>query len=264
MSLARTADFVILGAGVNGASIAFHLARRKAGRIVVLDKGLAGQGGSGRSSALVRMHYTLPQEVQLALKSLEIFRDWEAIVGRPSSFRKTGFVRLVPHQEIENLKRNVAMQRHLGVDTRLITPRDLMEIEPDWNVDDVEVAAYEAGSGYGDGAVVANDFLGRAREMGVEFRPRTRVASFKVEGGRVRGVTTDAGEIEATVVVAAAGPWSKPLFLSAGVDLPIEPEYHRVVIRKNPPRMKAGGAALIGSLLSINLPSEGPRLNLRG
>jgi len=264
MSDGRTADFIVLGAGVSGASIAFHLARRKAGRIVVIDKGLAGQGGSSRSSALVRMHYTLPQEVQLALRSFEIFLNWQEVVGRPPSFKRVGFVRLVPHNEIENLKKNVAMQRALGANTRLITPQELKEIEPDWNVDDVELAAYEPDSGYGDGAVVANDFLGRAREMGVEFRPRTRVTAFSVERGSVRGVVTEAGEVEAPVVVAAVGPWSKPLFGAIGVDLPIEPEYHRVVIVKNPPGMKGEGAALIDSILAMYLRSEGRGMTLVG
>src|SRR5215469_3082157 len=94
----KAADFVIIGAGVIGASIAFHLAKRCAGRIVVLDKEYVAKGESGRSSALIRMHYTFPAEVQLAVKSLEYFEHWNEIVGEPGEFRKTGFVRLVPRQ----------------------------------------------------------------------------------------------------------------------------------------------------------------------
>ena len=90
-----TADIVILGAGVMGASIAFHLAKRKAGKIVVIDKGHVGQGGSGRSSALIRMHYSYPPEVQLALVSLHMFEHWRDVVGGEGDFRKTGFVRIV-------------------------------------------------------------------------------------------------------------------------------------------------------------------------
>ena len=79
-SLPKTADIVILGAGVMGASIAFHLAKRKAGKIVVLDKDHVGRGGSGRSSALIRMHYSFPPEVQLALVSLKMFQNWRDVV----------------------------------------------------------------------------------------------------------------------------------------------------------------------------------------
>src|ERR1700758_23596 len=87
-----TADIVIVGAGVIGASIAFHLAKRNAGNIVVIDKGHVGQGGSGHSSALIRMHYSYPPEVQLALVSLHMFEHWRDIVGAEGDFRKTGFV----------------------------------------------------------------------------------------------------------------------------------------------------------------------------
>src|SRR5262245_54182944 len=204
----RTADFLVIGSGVIGASIAFHLVKRRAGRVLVLDQGLAAQGGSSRSSALVRMHYTLRQEVELAQRSLEIFTHWEDYVGRPGCFKKVGFVRLVPEHETESLARNVEMQRALGVETRLVSAQELREIEPDWSVDDVRVAAYEPDSGYGDGAVTANDLLARAKELGAEFLPRTRVEAFAVEAGSIRGVRTDRGELSAPLVVAATGPWS--------------------------------------------------------
>jgi glycine/D-amino acid oxidase-like deaminating enzyme len=261
---AATADFIVIGSGVIGASIAFHLMKRDAGRVLVLDKGLAAQGSSSRSSALVRMHYTLPEEVQLAQRSLEIFTHWEDYVGRPANFKRLGFVRIVPAHESARLARNVEMQRELGVNTRLITAQELRELEPDWKVDDVELAAYEPDSGYGDGAVTAQDLLERAREMGAEFRPRTRVVAFRLEGGRVRGVATDHGHFDAPVVIAAAGPWSPPLFRELAYELPIEPEYHRVAILANPPRMRGGGCALIDSIASMYLRSEGPQRTLVG
>ena len=90
----NTADIVILGAGVMGASIAFHLAKRKAGKIVVIDKGHVGQGGSGRSSALIRMHYSYPPEVQLALVSLRMFEHWRDEVGERGRLPQD---RLCPH-----------------------------------------------------------------------------------------------------------------------------------------------------------------------
>jgi len=220
--LPPSADFVILGAGVMGASIAFHLARRQAGRIVVLDKGDVAHGGSGRSSALVRMHYSFPPEVDLAVKSLEIFRTWPDYVGRRGDFRQTGFVRTVPEKELPRLEKNVAMQRAHGVDARVVDRAELADIVPDWNVDDVPYAAWEPGSGYGDGTGVATDFLERAREMGVVYRSATRVERFCRDGGRVTGVVTDAGPVAAPVVVAAVGPWSRPLFAGVGFDLPVE------------------------------------------
>ncbi len=254
-SRVTTADIVILGAGVMGAAIAFHLARRNAGKIVVVDKGHVGQGGSGRSSALVRMHYSYPPEVQLALISLRMFEQWPDVVGGTGDFRKTGFVRIVHPGESELLRQNVEMQRKLGVNVKLIDRYDLAELEPDWAVDEVELAAYEPDSGYGDGAGVANDFLTRARDLGVVYLSKTQ-SSLSIDAGGVRGISAGQDRILAPVVVAATGPWTRPLFEAAGLDLPIEAEYHQVAILKNPPDMKGGGCACIDSVTATYFRSD--------
>lgn len=255
-SLPTTADIVILGAGVMGASIAFHLANRKAGKIVVIDKDHVGHGGSGRSSALVRMHYSFPPEVQLALISLRMFQNWQEVVGRPGDFRKTGFVRIVHPNETARLKLNVEMQRSLGASIDLIDKHDLHELEPDWNVDEVELAAYEPDSGYGDGAGVAGDFLTAARDLGATYLSRTQASAFVVESGLVRGVVTDQGTISSSRVISATGPWTRPLFRQAGCDLPIECEYHQVAILRNAPDMKGGGCACIDSVTATYFRSD--------
>jgi sarcosine oxidase, subunit beta len=205
-SLPKSADIVILGAGVMGASIAFHLAKRKAGRIVVIDKDHVGRGGSGRSSALVRMHYSFPPEVQLALVSLHTFQNWHEIVGAPGDFRKTGFVRIVHPNETERLKLNVEMQRTLGAKVELIDNHELHALEPDWNVDDVGLAAYEPDSGYGDGAGVAGDFLTAARDLGVAYFSHTQAVGFILEAGSIKGISTDRGTISSPIIIAATGP----------------------------------------------------------
>ena len=255
-STPRTADFVIIGAGVIGTSIAFHLARRKPGSIVVLDKDHVGRGGSGRSSALIRMHYSYPPEVQLALISLRMFEHWREVVGEPGDFRKTGFVRIVHADESERLKQNVAMQQKLGVNVKLINAQELLELEPDWSVNEVDIAAYEPDSGYGDGAGVANDFLSRARDLGVTYLPRTKATAFLVGNGQVEGVATEQFAIHAPCVIAAAGPWTRPLFQQVGYDLPIESEYHQVAILKNAPDMRGGGAACIDSVTATYFRSD--------
>ena len=262
--LDATADVVVLGAGVMGASIAFHLAGRRAGKILVLDKGDVASGGSGRSSALVRMHYSFPPEVDLAVRSLEIFRRWKDYVGRDGHFRQTGFVRVVPESELPRLEKNVAMQKSRGVDARVVDRRELSEIAPAWNVDDVPYAAWEPGSGHGDGAGVATDFLERAREMGVVYRSQTRVTGFLAEGGRVTGVATDRGSVSAPRVVAATGPWSRPLFAGVGFDLPVEGEYHEVAILKDPPNLPGVGPACIDGITTTYFRPEIGGLTLIG
>jgi len=255
-SLPRTADVVVLGAGVMGASIAFHLAKRNPGKIVVLDKDHVGRGGSGRSSALIRMHYSFPPEVELALISLRMFQNWRETVGAVGDFRKTGFVRIVHPNETERLKANVEMQRRLGATVELVDKRQLHELEPDWNVDEVDLAAYEPGSGYGDGAGVAGDFLTAARDMGVTYLSRTQASNLLIESGHVCGVVTDQGTISSPTVIAATGPWSRPLLKPAGFDLPIECEFHQVAILRNAPDMKGGGCACIDSVTATYFRSD--------
>jgi glycine/D-amino acid oxidase-like deaminating enzyme len=252
----HTADFIILGAGVMGASIAFHLAKRRAGRIIVLEKDTVGQGASGRSSALVRMHYSFLPEVQLAVKSLEMFENWKEITGQEGDFRKTGFLRIVLESETERLKANVAMQNKNGAVVELLDRVELRKLEPGWNFDDVELAAYEPGSGYGDGSCVANDFMSAARDLGVEYRRRSPATGFLVHSNQVTGVTTPEGEIHSPVVIAATGYWSKPLFEKAGVSLPIETEFHQVAILRNPSNMKGGSCACIDSITTTYYRSD--------
>src|SRR5438876_8096581 len=183
----NVADIVILGAGVIGASIAFHLAKRGAGRILVLERDHIAKGGTGRSSALVRMHYSFAPEVELAVKSLEIFQNWKEVVGEPGEFRRTGFVRIVPKNELGLLEKNVAMQKKLGVNTEIIDSAQLKKIEPDWNVDDDPAIAFEPDGGYGDGAIAAQDFMSAARTLGVEYRSKTPATGFPVNGDSLRG-----------------------------------------------------------------------------
>ena len=117
-------DVLIVGAGVMGASIAFHLAERRVGRVTLVDRARAGEGMSGRSSALVRMHYGFPPEVRLAVLSRGVFKRWRDVTGAAGDYRTTGFVRIVPERESTLLERNVAMQRELGIDVRLVRYRD--------------------------------------------------------------------------------------------------------------------------------------------
>jgi glycine/D-amino acid oxidase-like deaminating enzyme len=137
-------------------------------------------------------------------------------------------------------------------------------MEPDWNTDDFDIAAYEPDSGFGDGAATAGDFLSRAREMGVEYQPQTYAKSIDVEAGRVVGVTTDRGEISAGTVVIATGPWTQTLLAPHGVVLPIEPEFHVVAILENPPGMAGRGLACIDGITETYFRREGSGLTLVG
>jgi glycine/D-amino acid oxidase-like deaminating enzyme len=158
--------------------------------------------------------------------------------------------------ETARLKHNVEMQRGLGATVELIDNHQLRDLEPDWKVDDVELAAYEPGSGYGDGAGVAGDFLSAARDMGTIYLSRTQATALHVRDDRVRGVVTDQGAISSPIVIAATGPWTRPLLQPAGYEVPIECEYHQVAILRNAPGMKGGGRACIDSVTATYFRSD--------
>src|SRR5258707_705863 len=137
--MTQTADVVVIGGGVNGVSIAYALAGRGV-RVVLVEKGALAGGASGRSSALVRMHYTNEWDARLAWASFPVFRNWPELMGGPPVFTHTGFVNVVGPAHVENLRRNVAMLQGIGVPTRAITPDELRALQPFARVDDVGAA----------------------------------------------------------------------------------------------------------------------------
>lgn len=218
------AEIVIIGAGVQGASLAFHLAKAGA-RTVVLDRpGVI--NATGRSSGLVRMHYDLPENAALAWRSFQVFRDWADIVGGQCGFTRTGFLQLVPPELSSQLRANVRMQAELGIPTLVVDPEDVARLAPGMVVDDIEIAAYEPESGYADPSGAAAALLAAARELGSSVRQTVRVEGILTEGDRVVGVRTSEGDIGADAVVLAAGAWSAQLAAGIGLELPIRSWVH--------------------------------------
>ncbi|MBI3969176.1 MAG: FAD-binding oxidoreductase, partial [Chloroflexi bacterium] len=117
----RTAEVIIVGAGVHGCSLAYHFTQRGVKDVLVFEKDAIGAGATGKSSGLVRLHYTNVPEAVLAQKSYEWFVDWENRVGGDCGFVKTGFIRIVPEKDVPRLRGNLAMMRSVGINTYEIT-----------------------------------------------------------------------------------------------------------------------------------------------
>lgn len=233
-----TGDVIIVGAGVVGCSLAFHLARAGA-RVRVLDKGAEVCAGmSARSGALLRMHYTFAPEAELAWKSLPYFADWEEMVGRDREARGCGFVRsgfaiVVGGTNVDRLRANVAMLRATGVDTYLVEPAELRKLEPALNVDDVALAAYEPQSGYADPVATTRSMAEAAQRRGAKFVFEAPVASIDTAGGRVRGVVDTSGKRhQADAVCIAAGPWTDRLLAPLGAAIGIRGERAQIAFFK--------------------------------
>jgi sarcosine oxidase subunit beta len=225
-----SADVVVVGAGVNGASTAFHLAEAGVKRVIVCEQRHVGAGATGKSGALVRTHYTNEPETRLAFASYSYFANWREIVGGDCGFRRVGLIVLAPREHRRHLEANVAMHRRVGVDARVITAAEARELDPSLNVDDVTHVAYEPDSGFADPNATAYSFVRAAMQRGAELRLDTPVRRILTEGGRVTGVETTEGTIAAPVVVVSAGAWANQLFGPLGLDFGLVPSLARVTI----------------------------------
>jgi sarcosine oxidase subunit beta len=224
-----TADVVVIGGGVMGTSIAFNLVRRRAGRVVLLEKNTVCSGTSAKSSAIVRTHYTTRPTAQMALLARGIFERWADEVGGECGFVRTGMLFIGPPESRERVERTLRMNQEVGIEASLIGPDDVRQISPHLRIPDGSAVVYEPRSGYGSPHEVASSFARRFTELGGQLRQSTPVTAIDIKGGRVRGVSTPRGDIAAAHVVIAAGPWAGPVGRLAGLDLPVTPSREQIV-----------------------------------
>ncbi len=264
---AQIAEAIVVGAGVLGAAIAFQLTRHGLRDVLLVDKGEAGGGASHRSGALVRAHYTNAPEAALALAAQRWFHHWDALVGGDSGFARTGFLQFVAPADNERLRENVAMLRGIGVDTRLVTPDEVEGIAPQLWMEGHELAAYEPDSGYADPVATVAALVAAARRGGATVREGLAVTGLRATGGRIVGVATEEGPIDAPIVVLANGGWSVGLARPLGIDLPIRPVRVQIAFLARSgafPRGRAGGITIIDRANGFYSRPQGDDLTLVG
>ena len=225
----RTADVVIIGGGVIGCSIAYHLVRRGVRDVVVVEKNFLASGATGKSSACVRQHYSTPETCRMVLHALRFFENSaEHTGGRTASFTRVGYLLGVDDRLRVPMEKSVALQQSMGIDTRLITPAEMREIEPRVRVDDFVAGCYEPESGYADPSQTTQGFAAAARVGGARILEQAEVLGLSLAGGRIRGVDTSRGAIHAPVVINAAGLWGDRIGRMAGIEIPITVCRHKI------------------------------------
>ena len=232
--MATTADVVIIGGGVTGSSVAFNLAKRGVANVAVLDKSTVASGATGKSSACIRQHYSTEVTARMVRRSLEVFENFADEVGGTASFVKTGYLMGVGERDHAALKKVVAMQQQVGIRTKLLSPREIREVEPRVQVDDLVAGAYEPDSGYADPSDTTNSFMRRAREMGVRLFQNAQVTALKTAGGKISEIVTSRGSFSAPVVINAAGVWSDRIGAMLGIEIPITVCRHQIRFIKRP------------------------------
>jgi sarcosine oxidase subunit beta len=231
----RTADVVVVGGGVHGASTAYHLARRRAGRVVLVERRFLASGPTGRSSALVRRFYGMDFLTRTGNASANVFQRWAEVVGGDPGFHQVGIVWLAGEDRVPYLRENVRRAQTLGVRVDLLTPAEVQTLVPAMAVEDVALAAYEPESGYADASSTTNALAGRARELGATVVQHVPVQTILTADGRVTGVRTEAGEIHAPAVVVCAGLWAPALLAPLGIAVPLAPKRHQMCFFRRPP-----------------------------
>lgn len=275
--MSESADIVVIGGGVMGASIAYHLARAGSGKIVLLERQGICNGTTGRSGAIVRQHYSNEFSIRMAKRSLEVFQHFEELIGGECGFVTTGMIVLVDESGADALQANVTMQQEQGVETSLLEPDDIDEAAPGYNGAHVTLACYEPEAGVADPMATTSCFAQRARDFGASIYEGTPVTRILTEGERITGVETSRGTIHAPLVVLAANVWSVALAGALGITLPITPTRHPMVALRRPHdfggrtgmhavgldltrsiylRPDLGGMTLVGSTEDVFTPSD--------
>ncbi|MBI5835712.1 MAG: FAD-binding oxidoreductase [Candidatus Eisenbacteria bacterium] len=221
----RQADFVVIGGGVIGLSVAFHLARRKAGSVVVLERNaFLGTESTGKCAGGIRQQFSTAANVIVSRESVKFLERFEEETGVPCDFFQNGYLFVLDNEaHLEHFRKNVELQRSLGVDARMISAQEALGIVPQLRVDDVVGATFCPTDGLASPHEMTQGFARAAKAHGAEILTEVEVTGVEMAGGRVAGVTTSQGPIATRAVVNAAGPWARQVAAWAGVNLPVEP-----------------------------------------
>jgi sarcosine oxidase subunit beta len=223
MTLPKTADIIIIGGGVMGASTAYHLAARGQKNILLLEKEeFFGLGATGRCAGGVRYQFSTEINVELSKKSLPMFDNFKVEIGQEIGFQKCGYLfALTRPQDVEYFRHNLELQNSLGVQTEWLTGDEVRRRVPIMRFDDALAGTFNKGDGLVDPNSVVMGYITSALRLGAKAETNVEVLGVNVESGEVRGVITNQGVVSSPVIVNASGPWSGLIGKMAGVDLPI-------------------------------------------
>lgn len=214
-------DVIVVGAGINGASTAYHLRKRGAGKVLLVERRTPASGGTGKSAAAVRQNYSTRLMARLAKKSIDAFKRMRDELGRDGGYEPVGYHMLIPDDMVDGLKRNLSVQHSVGVVTGFMTDGEIENRLPWLNREGIAAVTWEPDGGYADPVRSTEAYVSAFERDGGEVRLATAARELLRERDRITGIVTDTGPIHSGIVVNAAGPWAQFLAKSGGVDLPM-------------------------------------------
>jgi sarcosine oxidase, subunit beta len=216
---------VIIGGGVVGTSIAYHLARDGYRDVVVLERGRLGEGSTAKATGGIRQQFSSPVNALLSREAVAYFRQFEDLVGEPFAFRQHGYLFVTTSEETLSLARaGVQMQRGLGIDAVTVAPDEIAELHRAVRAGDLAGGTYCATDGSGSPADAVQAFARQARRHGAQIRQHVAALGIdRDDAGQVRTVLTTDGPVQARTTVNASGPWAGLVADMAGVPIPLTP-----------------------------------------
>ena len=229
----KTASVVIVGGGISGCAIAYTLAKKGVKDIVVIERDYLSSGATGRCGAGVRMQWGTEMNCKLAKYSIDFFEtaNEELQYEYDIEFKQGGYLIVAStEKEVNQFKKNIALQNSLGIPSRLLTPKEAKEIVPHMDETKIIAATFNPKDGHLNPFHTTQAYANAAVRLGVEIMKYTTVTGIKVENGKVVGVQTDKGYISTPVVVNAAGGYSQLISKMVGIDLPVYSERHQILV----------------------------------
>ncbi|MCP3818754.1 FAD-binding oxidoreductase [Streptomyces sp. A3M-1-3] len=231
VSLPEHAGVVIIGGGVIGASIAFHLAEAGVRDVLVLERDEPASGSSGKPIGGVRAQFSDPLNIGLGQRSLAAWREFGARPGAEIGLRSVGYLFLLGDEDdVAIFRQGVEVQNELGVPSRIITPREAHALCPYLDPGTIAAAAYSPADGYALPGAAVTGYLRAARRHGAIVRTRCAVTAIDTDGGTVHAVRTSDGAVRTRAVICAAGAWSGAVGAMAGVELPVTPLRRQIAL----------------------------------
>jgi sarcosine oxidase subunit beta len=261
--MAETYDATIIGAGIMGCTTALELSKRGL-RVAVLEKSSIGAGSTGKSSAIIRQHYSNPTTIRMALYSLRVFQNFKQEVSGESGFSRTGFLVLTPEKDVAGLRANVKLQRELGINTELLEREEILTRWPYLQGDGLVEAAYEPESGFADPNLTLQGYLQASRNLGAKFFQDTPVTGILLQNGIVQGVDTHIGTFSSPLVINCTGPWGAQVARMVGVDVPINSCRVQVAFFRRPPAYAAEHPVIADFIHAVYWRSETGGLTMVG
>jgi sarcosine oxidase subunit beta len=262
MTLPNTADIVVIGGGVMGASALYHLAARGQKNVILLEKeDVFGAGATGRCAGGVRYQFSTEINVKLSLESLPMIERFKDEIGQEVNYRQCGYLLVATNEnDAKNFKQNVALQNKLGAQTELLTGDEVRKRLPLMRFDDALAGTFHQKDGLVDPNSVVMGYVSAAARLGAKSFAGAAVTGVRVEGGKVRAVETAQGTVEAPVVVNAAGPWMSLLGEMAGVKIPVVPIRRQMFTTNALPKIPADFPFVIDFGQSLYFHREGEGL----